>query len=99
MQSAFEFLPGFDKLPTPNCIGVRFSYFEALFLTLQELEPEILFGLKKKHGLNIENVFFLLLKKMGVMVWGRSLFTKKKNFKMLPDKAFRFFLLYFENSG
>ena len=48
MQSAFEFLPGFDKLPTPNCIGVRFSYFEALFLTLQELEPEILFGLKKK---------------------------------------------------
>ena len=58
------FLPGFVELATPNCMGVRFSYFEALSLTLQKLEPEILFGLKK-HGLNIENVLFLTTVKDG----------------------------------
>ena len=83
------FLPGFVELATPNCMGVRFSYFEALSLTLQELEPEILFGLKK-HGLNIEDVLFLTTVKDGCDGMGEVSVYKEKDFKMLPDKAFRF---------
>ena len=82
-------LPGFVELATPNCMGVRFSYFEALSLTLQELEPEILFGLKK-HGLNIEDVLFLTTVKDGCDGMGEVSVYKEKDFKMLPDKAFRF---------
>ena len=82
-------MPGFVELATPNCMGVRFSYFEALSLTLQELEPEILFGLKK-HGLNIEDVLFLTTVKDGCDGMGEVSVYKEKDFKMLPDKAFRF---------
>lgn len=42
-------MQGFVELATPNCMGVRYCYFNALSVSLQELEPEIVNGLEN-HG-------------------------------------------------
>lgn len=53
------FMQSFFELATPNCMGVRFYYFDALSVSLQKLKPEIVNGLEnglENNGLNVENV-------------------------------------------
>ena len=69
--------------------ALYFFYIVALSLTLQELELDILFGLKNM-GLILKMFFSILLLKMGVMEWWRSLFTKKKISKCCLTKLFVF---------
>lgn len=37
--AVYQIMQGFVELATPNCLGVRFSYFDALSVSLQELDP------------------------------------------------------------
>lgn len=87
--AVYQIMQDFVELATPNCLGVRFSYFDALSVSVQELEPEIVNGLENQ-GLNVENVILHTTVKDGCDGMGEVSIYKEKDFKMLPDKAFRF---------
>lgn len=89
-KSITEFVtPDFVEFTSPNCLGARWTYPQALALSLQEFEPHIVSGLSR-HGLDHKGVIFHTTVKDGCDGMGEVSIYKEKDCKTLPDKAFRF---------
>nr|AJO68011.1 RAG1L [Branchiostoma belcheri] len=83
-----EYVPDF---PCPNTKGVRFPYAHAVAKTLEELEDEIVNGLKKLgRDPNDPTLVIHTICKDGADGMGDVSVHKEKSDHLLPDKALRF---------
>lgn len=86
-----DFCDSFSDFPVLNCMGVRWSYADALTKTVEELSVEITDGCKQ---CNIDpcdpSILFVTTVKDGGDGLGAVSVYKEKSDRILPDKAFRF---------